>query len=184
MNRKEAIKTGSKTYDGKPCKNCNTTEKYTSHWGCVHCSKTIFQPSKETRNRYEQSDKGKLVRRKINQSEAQKARVDQYNNSDKGKAATDRFYDNNPDKALEYRVGKYGLTAGEYNQMLTEQQECCKVCGTHVNDLSRNLHVDHNHETGNVRALLCHSCNTALGLLKEDVNIMNKLIEYVKDYNS
>ena len=40
--------------------------------------------------------------------------------------------------------------------------------------------VDHNHSTGKIRALLCSNCNTAIGLLKEDIPRVERLIEYLK----
>ena len=44
----------------------------------------------------------------------------------------------------------------------------------------KSLHIDHDHKTGKVRGLLCHGCNTAIGLMKDDVNILTKAIEYLK----
>jgi hypothetical protein len=63
----------------------------------------------------------------------------------------------------------YGVTWEEYEALLTKQEHCCAICkrppsGTKVNS---RLHVDHDHRTGKVRGLLCHSCNLVLGLMKE-----------------
>lgn len=181
MSRKQALQNGEKIYHGKPCKNCGTTAKFTSNWGCVKCAAERNE-NPDVRKRYEQSDKGKRVRKKINASNAQKERIRLYNASSKGKATTSRFYENNPDKFLEYRTKKYGITPDQYNQLLTEQQYCCKVCGVHESELAKSLAIDHCHTHGHVRALLCTNCNTALGLLKENTDIMKKLIEYTMEY--
>ena len=175
MNRKEAKAQGLKTYTGKPCHRCNTTEKFVSNWGCVECSKTVNQPSAEVRKRYERSAKGKAVRKKINQSDTHKERIWEYNNTS-GNAV--KYYKNNPEKNLEYRVKKYGLTVEQYNNMLTEQNHCCKICDDEL-DMGKHTHIDHSHITGEVRSILCAPCNQALGLLKEDISTMQRMITYV-----
>jgi hypothetical protein len=53
---------------------------------------------------------------------------------------------------------KYGLTMDDYNAMLTAQENKCAVCGSY-SYRKRTLDVDHNHETGKVRGLLCSHCN-------------------------
>tara|TARA_R110000744_G_scaffold296425_2_gene406296 strand:+ start:125 stop:673 length:549 start_codon:yes stop_codon:yes gene_type:complete len=174
MDRKQAKEQGLKQYDGKSCKRCNTTIKYVSNWSCVKCS-SLHQPSADARKRYEQSAKGKAVRKKMNQSDAQKERIWEYNNTS-GNAT--KYYRDNPEKYLEYRVQKYGLTTDEYNYMLTEQNNCCMICNKSL-DLGKHTHIDHCHTTLKVRGILCSSCNTGLGLLKEDVNIMQEMINYV-----
>ena len=56
----------------------------------------------------------------------------------------------------------YGLTLADYGRMLAAQGGRCALCGSEPRP-GENLHVDHDHETGAVRALLCRKCNTALG---------------------
>lgn len=60
---------------------------------------------------------------------------------------------------------KYGITLAEYDQMLEEQHGVCAICGG-ADPSGRRLAVDHDHETGKVRGLLCTSCNTRLGFLE------------------
>lgn len=59
-------------------------------------------------------------------------------------------------------VKKYGVTFDEYNRMLIEQNGCCAICNR-PEPTNRMLDVDHNHATGEVRGLLCTSCNRILG---------------------
>lgn len=57
----------------------------------------------------------------------------------------------------------FGITLEEYNQMLEKQNYSCAICGIHQNECDRKLAVDHDHETGEVRGLLCINCNKGLG---------------------
>jgi hypothetical protein len=83
-------------------------------------------------------------------------------------------------KAHEARVRKvYGLAAGEYQAMLDAQDGVCAICGKHP--VTIRLAVDHDHQTGRVRGLLCRRCNRALGLWEADEARMLALIAYVKD---
>ena len=74
---------------------------------------------------------------------------------------------------------KYGVTKDFLIGLYEAQQGKCAICGNEPSS-KRALHVDHNHETGKVRGLLCHGCNVALGSFKEDVNTLNKAIEYLR----
>lgn len=76
----------------------------------------------------------------------------------------------------------YGITLGEYNEMLENQLECCACCGKHNSLFKRRLHVDHDKETGYVRALLCTECNPGLGYFKHSVERMELAIVYLKKF--
>lgn len=56
----------------------------------------------------------------------------------------------------------------------------CEVCGTE----SERAHLDHNHENGVVRGVLCHQCNIALGMIKENKIIAENLIKYIEKYSN
>ena len=95
-----------------------------------------------------------------------------------------KFRKKNPCNSFEYRQkyrlkNKFGLTVEEYSAMIEKQDNKCKICGCDMN----KPHVDHNHKTGKVRHLLCHQCNTALGLLKEDTRILQNMISYINNDN-
>ncbi|WP_433662448.1 endonuclease VII domain-containing protein [Nocardia sp. CA-128927] len=63
--------------------------------------------------------------------------------------------------------GRYGIDRATYQQLLAEQDGVCAICDTPASE--KPLVVDHQHGgTGQVRGLLCHGCNTGLGLLKDD----------------
>ena len=73
----------------------------------------------------------------------------------------------------------YGITLQEHQEMYEEQNGCCAICGNEGNGKWKKLCVDHCHKTGKVRKLLCHHCNTALGLVGDNVSTLQKMIEYL-----
>jgi hypothetical protein len=76
----------------------------------------------------------------------------------------------------------YGITQQDYDVMLAEQNNQCAICettepgGRHT---SNYFVVDHCHTTGKVRKLLCHHCNTALGLVGDNISTLQTMIEYL-----
>jgi hypothetical protein len=96
-----------------------------------------------------------------------------------------KWYKENKDRQTNgLLVRIYGITLEDYNRMLSEQNDCCAICGKHKDNFQRGLSVDHNHVTHKVRALLCHKCNTGLGNLGDDINILQKAIDYLNKYAS
>lgn len=76
---------------------------------------------------------------------------------------------------------RYGLTVEDYNALHVAQEGRCAICGaTEANSRDTRLYVDHDHKTGQVRALLCSTCNAGLGSFKEDVSLMLAAVEYLK----
>ena len=94
---------------------------------------------------------------------------------------------NNKDKIIHSNrvnnLKNYGLTIDGYNKMFSDQNGCCAVCGRHQSEFKKRLAVDHNHITKKVRKLLCNQCNTAIGLLNEDKNIIMNVIKYLEEHN-
>lgn len=77
---------------------------------------------------------------------------------------------------------KYGITIEKYDQMLREQGERCAICSVHQNSIPKiqgRLVVDHCHSTGQVRRLLCKSCNTGLGMFRESIDFLTNAINYL-----
>lgn len=76
----------------------------------------------------------------------------------------------------------YGMTVADYTRMLDEQGGGCAICGAEppTEGRQRHLHVDHDHATGQVRSLLCHNCNTSIGLLGESVERAFAVAEYLE----
>ena len=75
----------------------------------------------------------------------------------------------------------YGLTVKEYEELYAESQGKCQSCGIKEEELTRRLAVDHCHNTGKVRGLLCGKCNTALGQLNDNLDTISALYSYLKE---
>lgn len=82
---------------------------------------------------------------------------------------------------------RFGLSLEDYHLLYTKQNGCCAICGKSITlfvdkkDFSNVACVDHNHTTGEVRGLLCNHCNTGIGLLKEDLSILENAAKYLKE---
>lgn len=73
---------------------------------------------------------------------------------------------------------KYGITPARWEEMLDEQGGGCAICGDAPTGRNR-LAVDHSHASGDVRGLLCFSCNTLLGHLRDDPTLLRRAIGYL-----
>jgi len=91
----------------------------------------------------------------------------------------------NPEKKLKWRENQlkqnYGIDLEDYNEMLNKQNACCAICNTQPIVGRGLLHVDHCHDTGKVRGLLCHYCNMSLGGFRDDIKILRAAIKYLKN---
>lgn len=89
---------------------------------------------------------------------------------------------NNPDKYLEIqqrknRKRKYGVSGPRFQELIEQCNNSCSICLTPFNTTP---HIDHDHCTGEVRGLLCGSCNRALGLLKDSPEVIFSAYTYLK----
>lgn len=87
-------------------------------------------------------------------------------------------------KTQEYRLKKFGLTPGQYEGMVRAQDGLCFICRRSPGGLGKALAVDHDHDTGVLRKLLCHYCNTAVGLLNDDARLARCLADYLEAYHA
>ena len=117
-------------------------------------------------------------------------------NKEKSLACSSRWRANNALKVTEYFKDYYrktkdkyrdmtlrrrfGITLGEYGDKLERQGGACAICGRRAG--KRALAVDHDHATGNVRGILCHYCNTALGKANDDPALLRKMAEYLEKH--
>ena len=150
----------AKTYEGYPCINikCGATLRYVNTNQCVAC---------------------KLLGQK------------KYRNSHKGKLA-DKRQRNKPDTKRRNRkshlLRNYNLSVSEFDQMVADQCGCCAICkrvmeiNTTKGINNTQLCIDHNHETGMVRGLLCGACNFALGFFRDDTVNLSNAIAYLHKY--
>lgn len=90
------------------------------------------------------------------------------------------------DKNLRY---SYGITIEDYNEMLEKQDGKCATCGSTETAGRKSgrggaadvFAVDHCHDTGKVRGLLCHRCNRAIGVIGENTQTLQSMIEYLQE---
>lgn len=74
------------------------------------------------------------------------------------------------------RLRKYHISEVQYNEILSSQNNLCMICSNpHV----KTPAIDHDHETGKVRGLLCGRCNSAIGFLKDDVLVAFNAVAYL-----
>ena len=108
-------------------------------------------------------------------------------NKDRINAKQREYRRTNPDARRGYRLkSEFGITLEDYDRMVAAQGGKCAICllpppGTGRN--TKRLHIDHDHDTGEIRGLLCHACNTSLGQLGEDHERMQRMIDYVTKHN-
>jgi len=77
---------------------------------------------------------------------------------------------------------KYGITAKEYDQRKEAQDHKCGICKTELQE-GKSTHLDHNHDTGKLRGILCGTCNRALGYFQDDINILEKARNYLQEHS-
>lgn len=94
------------------------------------------------------------------------------------------------DKSRWYHIRKtYGLTREKWYEIYDEQQGCCFICQRHETKVrssrSKYLTVDHCHDTGKIRGLLCGNCNmNILPSLRDNAEIAKRIVIYLtKEHN-
>ena len=99
------------------------------------------------------------------------------------------YYQANKDEILKYKrnyhfMKKYGITVEQFDDLRIKQNFCCALCGRHEVETPRKcLCVDHNHDTGKVRELLCETCNQALGLFYDNPEVLEKAAKYLRKHD-
>ena len=76
---------------------------------------------------------------------------------------------------------EYGMTIEEYDNLFTAQNGVCAICG--LPQSSKRLFVDHSHETGKLRGLLCRRCNIVLGIMEDSTQLLIKAVDYLTKDN-
>lgn len=99
------------------------------------------------------------------------------------KLLTDRFYNRK-----RKRFHRYGLTDENFIAMYDRQNGLCAICQEPETSViygrPKTLAIDHNHESGEVRGLLCSNCNNGLGRFRDDADLLYRAAEYVKKHSA
>jgi len=77
---------------------------------------------------------------------------------------------------------KYNISVEDYDNLYNSQSGRCAICGKHQAELNKRLSVDHNHDTGDIRGLLCLSCNVAIGLFGDNIQIVEEVLAYLNRF--
>lgn len=99
----------------------------------------------------------------------------QHKNPERKKEICDQWHRDNPHHHL---FKTYGVTPAEYELKFIEQKGLCSICKTP----HRKLGVDHDHQTGEIRALLCRKCNTGIGMFGDSFQMLLRAASYLRKY--
>ena len=107
-------------------------------------------------------------------------------NADQLKTYQKQYKAENPDKIKQNRnkyhlKKRYGLSPQEKQSMLDDQNNCCAICKIEFDD-AKATHVDHNHDTNELRGILCRNCNLGLGHFKDSKNLILDAVKYLTRY--
>lgn len=105
-------------------------------------------------------------------------------NKEKSNAQSRAWRAANPDRHRElmWRQLGFELSVPQYNAMVSAQEGRCAICRRSFQG-TKNTHVDHNHSTGRVRALLCGNCNRGIGMFDDQPDILLAAIDYLQYHN-
>ena len=122
-------------------------------------------------------------RRRDNPEECRrKAREYQKNHAGIHRERVTEWGRNNPDRRKHYALKrKFGITLDQYNEILEKQEGKCAICRSDGCTTGRRLAVDHCHETGYIRGLLCKNCNLMLGHAKDSNSILETALIYINE---
>lgn len=141
----------------------------------------------EYMRRYRQKHpaRAKAYAKKYRETHAEKIsgwkRKDRENNKDAILERTRKWRATNPEKMVSQRLRqRYRLSKLDYEKLVKAQNGVCAICGNSPN--GHHLFIDHNHETGTMRGLLCRNCNFGLGLFDDNIDSLLKAAQYLMDY--
>jgi len=91
----------------------------------------------------------------------------------------------NKDRHRYYSIKHlYGVTQEIEQQMLYDQDNSCAICKINFSLLSKKFCIDHCHDSGNYRGLLCEKCNQGLGKFNDNIEYLKSAILYLEKYNA
>jgi hypothetical protein len=89
-----------------------------------------------------------------------------------------------PERAADKMLlHNYGVPIGTYAAMHTAQNGKCAICKTTKTPKGRRLDLDHCHETGKTRGLLCNDCNRGIGMFRHQIELLAAAIEYLRSHS-
>jgi len=106
--------------------------------------------------------------------------------SSRCKPCHQQYKKENPNTAKNKKAEKlklrYGLTYEEWELIREKEGYACMICGITEDEIGRVLDVDHCHDSGKARGVLCNSCNNVLGKAKDRIDVLKAAITYLETY--
>jgi hypothetical protein len=93
-----------------------------------------------------------------------------------------REYRNKDSWTLAKRCARRGITPEQLISAYERQEECCAICKVEIELIDSA--IDHNHETGEFRGVLCKQCNRALGMFKDSPQVLKNAVEYLEAFGN
>ena len=159
----------------KPCIKCGAVERSRRNGKCKPCVRAYTKQYRADNPEKVRSRKRKWV---AENQEKVKAYNKQYQceNRDKIKARSKKYYENN---YARYLARKYGIAPEEHALLFAKQEGCCAICGSARCSSGNRFAVDHDHQTGEVRGLLCKRCNMVIGIFEDSAELLQAAGEYL-----
>jgi len=180
-----------KAVDNKVCKNCGELKSVSEFTKNRHtgCGPSVYKENCKScarllRDRESESKRAAIYRGKTLDERREKKRLylSVPENLEKSRAYAREYAKKNPHRQRIRILAQYGLTEEGFDELLKSQNGVCAICGKSRSEMKSNLVVDHDHKTGKVRGLLCVQCNTSLGNLKDNTDLLKKAAEYLENH--
>lgn len=161
------------------CKKCHSLQS--SKWQEENKDK-----KKEYLKKWNKENKDKVKKQRESYKDIKnEKRRERYRNDEEYR--NDRLKDvrewqkNNPKKRKNQRLKQYGITYIEFESLMNKCNRKCEICGyDNIEDKKTFPVVDHCHESGKVRGILCSKCNFALGHFNDSIDNLQNAIKYLK----
>lgn len=151
---------------------------------CTKCKKKL-PTTNFYKGRSDCKDCRKIAMKKLRDEKQYNKKYYEKNKEQEKRRTLSNYYafKKDPAKKLKWRENqlkvKYNITLEDWDSMYEEQGYKCAVCNSDEPVGNGVLHVDHCHDTGIVRGLLCHHCNTGLGSFKDNTQFLKSAIKYL-----
>ena len=183
----------------KTCTKCNVSkpeaEFYSKKAGRkgrrAYCKKCTSEASRSynIKHNKQMRERSKLYRatNKDKISAYYSTNKDKHNNARNVKRQTSDGKKRRQAEQRRYRLKTYGLTISAFDKLFKGQNGKCAICGLELvdeNDKGRKVsnaypRIDHCHETGKIRGLLCNRCNIAMGTFEDDIELLGNAVAYL-----
>ena len=181
----DAIATGARHYIGGPCKRGHPGLRYTKGNSCVECVRIARGGWLKSRRRSAANLSLALMAENGGRTTYAASRPCRHGHLERY-VASNNCVECNRASAQRRKIkskfnrirAEYGLDRDAYLAMVSDQQSSCRICRRREPDHFK-LHIDHCHQSGQVRGLLCGPCNQGIGLLRHSPERLQIAIEYL-----